>query len=118
MSRRWVWCPVQQRVVEPHERIPQQIQRSPLPSPMVITDEVAPFRSMADGKIYSSKSRYYAETKARGYEIVGNEKVKGKTPDTFEPENIEQELSDAYDYLEAGNPVPKLKDTKPEQWND
>lgn len=111
-----MWCPVQQKVVEPHERIAQTNQRSALPCPMVITDDVEPFRSMADGKVYTSKSRYYAETKARGYEIVGNEKVKGKTPQSYEPQDIEKELSDAYDYLEAGNPAPTLKDTKPEQW--
>jgi hypothetical protein len=30
--------------------------------------------SMADGKRYTSKSRYKAELRARGYEIVGNER--------------------------------------------
>lgn len=34
---------------------------------------VAGIRSHADGKQYDSKSRYTAEVKARGFEIVGNE---------------------------------------------
>lgn len=34
--------------------------------------------SMADGQHYTSKSRYYADLKARGYEILGNEKPVSK----------------------------------------
>lgn len=55
----------------------------------LITDTVEPFKSMADGKHYDSKSRYRAEVKARGFEIVGNEKAQ---PRRFEPDKraIEQ----------------------------
>jgi hypothetical protein len=45
---------------------------------MVIGDSIAPFRSMADGKIYESKSQYRADLKARGLVEVGNEKVTAK----------------------------------------
>ena len=48
----------------------------------VITDTHAPFKSMADGQIYDSKSRYRAEIKARGYEEIGNERVINPT---YEP---------------------------------
>jgi hypothetical protein len=41
--------------------------------PMVISDTMDAVRSMADGKIYESKSRMRAEQKARGYVEVGNE---------------------------------------------
>lgn len=33
-----------------------------------------PFKSMADGKVYDSKSSYRKELKARGFQEVGNDK--------------------------------------------
>lgn len=33
-----------------------------------------PFQSMADGKFYTSKAKYRAELRARGFEEVGNER--------------------------------------------
>lgn len=115
MRERFVWCPVQEKVVPSHERIALPRQRSALPAPMVITDEIAPMQSMADGKVYTSKSRYYAETKARGYEIVGNEKQKPKTLGVDERQ-LERDLSDAYDQFDAQGPGAPLKDKYPEQW--
>jgi hypothetical protein len=41
--------------------------------PMVISDTMDAVRSMADGKMYESKSRMSAEQKARGYIEVGND---------------------------------------------
>lgn len=46
-------------------------------APGVISDEACtPFKSMADGKIYDSKSEYRKSLKALGYEETGGEKVK------------------------------------------
>jgi len=42
---------------------------------MIRTDGIDPIRSMADGQIYDSRSRYYADLKARGLEIVGDERA-------------------------------------------
>ena len=43
--------------------------------PQIISDTIEPFHSMADGRVYSSKSRYRAELKARGLIEVGNERL-------------------------------------------
>jgi len=114
-GERWIWCRVQKKPVRPHEVVREPKQRSPLPCPMVITDEIEPFQSMADGKIYTSKSRYYAETRARGYEIVGNERIKPKSAEPDERQ-IERDLADAYDQCEAGKGVNDLPGKYPEQW--
>lgn len=39
----------------------------------VQSDTIEPFRSMADGKMYGSKSKYRADLKARGLIEVGND---------------------------------------------
>jgi hypothetical protein len=41
----------------------------------IISDTTAPFRSMADGKMYDSKSVYRRDLRARGLIEVGNERV-------------------------------------------
>lgn len=43
--------------------------------PQIISDTISPFRSMADGKMYDSKSQYRSDLKARGLIEVGNERV-------------------------------------------
>lgn len=40
---------------------------------MIISDHHEPFKSMADGKMYDSKSAYRQECRARGMEEVGND---------------------------------------------
>ena len=47
----------------------------PEDAPMVRTDAMAPIRSMLDGRMYDSKSRYYGTLKAAGAEIAGNDKA-------------------------------------------
>lgn len=57
----------------------------------VISDTIAPIKSMADGKMYDSKSRYYAEVKARGFEVVGNDipmKPRNREPDARKIERV------------------------------
>lgn len=47
--------------------------------PQIISDTIEPFRSMADGKIYSSKSLYRGDLRARGLTEVGND-AQSRTP--------------------------------------
>lgn len=54
--------------------------RSGLAIPMIISDTLRdPVKSMADGRIYDSKSAYYKSVKSAGCEIVGNDPA-GYTP--------------------------------------
>lgn len=46
--------------------------------PQIISDTIEPFRSMADKRIYTSKSRYRADLRARGMIEVGNEQVQAR----------------------------------------
>lgn len=60
----------------------------------VISDSIAPFRSMADGKMYDSKSQYRRELKARGCVELGSDQVK------FTP-----------------TPLPPVRDALRQVWN-
>jgi hypothetical protein len=51
--------------------------------PAVISDNLDYMVSMADGKRYTSKAKYRAELKARGYTEVGNERM----PDIPRPQS-------------------------------
>jgi hypothetical protein len=44
--------------------------------PNIISDTIAPFQSMADGRMYDSKSQYRRDLKSRGLVEAGNEQVK------------------------------------------
>jgi len=44
------------------------------PAPAVRPDGMAPLRSMADGRLYDSKSAYYASVRRAGCEIVGDDR--------------------------------------------
>lgn len=72
----------------------------------VISDTIDGFRSMADGKMYDSKSRYATDLRARGLEIVGNEKAPFEKEHTYDSrglgDGIERSISDAYDQLQSG----------------
>lgn len=48
------------------------------PGFQIISDTMVPMRSMADGKMYDSKSRYRGDLKARGLIEVGNESMTQK----------------------------------------
>lgn len=64
--------------------------------PMVISDEHAPFKSMADGRIYDSKSAYRRTLKEHGFIEVGNDEPAPRYPD-FEPESAVPDLEKAWD---------------------
>lgn len=50
---------------------------SPPPRPRIAIQGVKePFQSMADGRYYDDTRTYEREVRARGYEVVGNEKAK------------------------------------------
>jgi|TARA_R110000803_G_C11987491_1_gene321534 hypothetical protein len=50
----------------------------------VVTDDTTdPFKSMADGKYYTSKKKYRNEVSARGYEEVGNDKQEHRVKDAY-----------------------------------
>lgn len=65
----------------------------PRPRLHVIGDTSEPFKSMADGEMYTSKSAYRREVKARGYEEVGND-VGRMTPE-LDQGSIEADVSQA-----------------------
>jgi hypothetical protein len=50
--------------------------------PGLISDDLGTqgIRHMANGKLYDSKSRFRAETRARGLEEVGNDRPEGSRP--------------------------------------
>lgn len=47
--------------------------------PQIITDTIDPIRSMADGKMYDSKSAYRRELRARGCYEIGNDRIERQT---------------------------------------
>jgi hypothetical protein len=65
-------------LVPKHLAAPLHVAHSDGPS--VISDELDYVQNPADGRRYTSKSRYYAEVRARGLEIVGNEDLAKHTP--------------------------------------
>jgi hypothetical protein len=65
------------KLVPKHEAAPLSHPGAPsdLPRPFVVSDGCE-FVSMVDGSTVTSKSRYRADLRARGYEEVGNERPK------------------------------------------
>ncbi len=53
-------------------------ERSDLSAPSLIRDYHEPFKSMADGHIYDSKSAYRRTLKEKGLTEVGNDAIPGK----------------------------------------
>lgn len=58
----------------------------------IISDTMAPIRSMADGKMYDSKSVYRSDLKARGLVEVGNDRTQ-RAPVQAPP--VRQHMRDA-----------------------
>ena len=56
----------------------QFADRSELSAPSLIRDQHEPFKSMADGRIYDSKSAYRRTLKEKGLTEVGNDAPLGK----------------------------------------
>lgn len=104
MSKRFVYDPRRpfgQRFVE----IPLDWRPMPRPRVHIIGDAPErPFKSMADGEIYDSKSAYRRELKARGYVEIGNDlKPADFAPKPYEPEGIRHDILQAAS--ELGTPL-------------
>jgi len=70
---RWIWHPVEKRLVPADEYVRPQTARSDLPAPTIIADHMKPVQSMLDGKMYDSKSALRGTYKAAGVEELGND---------------------------------------------
>jgi hypothetical protein len=102
-SERFIWSAELQKWCPPSQALaarPRYDSRSDLPCPHVISDHLPDIINHADGKLYDSKSSYYAAVKAAGCEVVGNDPAFAdpKGPDNT-PKGIEQDISDAYDQV-------------------
>lgn len=64
-------------------------------SAYVINDEIAPLRSHANGKIYTSRSKYIAEHEAAGF-VVGDKSSKRREPE-IEPTK-DSEIIEGFKY--------------------
>lgn len=60
-------------------------------------DTMEPIRSMADGKMYDSKSAYRRDVKARGLIELGNETIKEPKRDI--PEGLRNDIREAYERI-------------------
>lgn len=79
--------------------------RSELGFPMVISDQMAPAQSMADGKVYESKRAMLAATRAAGCIEVGNEKQKPFVRPRPDRRQIKQAIEKATARYERGERV-------------
>lgn len=77
----------------------EESKRSHLSAPMIISDTMNPIRSMADGKMYDSKSAYERGVKATGCRIVGNDRLESSTP---QRPRVGHDIKRAIDQLKAG----------------
>lgn len=94
------WDKEQQKMVE-HKPQPREKGQSAY----FIPDEMEPTKHMANGKIYTSKSKFRAATKALGYEEVGNDvNYRVKKPER-NVGNLEEDISRAY-YQVRDNEAP------------
>lgn len=64
-------------------RLVRKERAAPMAGHFVISDEMAPTRHMADGKHYTSKSRFREATRAAGCIEVGND-----TAQMFKPRRV------------------------------
>jgi hypothetical protein len=75
----------------------QAFQRSDLPCPMLISDQMPPCEHV-DGRFYDSKAAYRAVTKANGLTEVGSEKLnqpRPKVPKAVREKGIDQAVERA-----------------------
>lgn len=102
----------------PHNCMPPDYDlKSELPAPYIVTDNlpggIHGMRSMSDGKLYDSKSAYYASLKRSGHEIVGNDR--SMRPETLREKVIERGPSEAeitQAVLDARDQCKALSDTE------
>lgn len=82
------------------------MNRSAHPGPMLIRDQMAPVRSMLDGKMYDSKRALRATYRAAGVVEVGNDSSvtapKKKTPVRPKKEDVAATVSRAFSQAGLG----------------
>ncbi len=71
------------------------------PAPMVRPDGMGPLRSMADGRIYDSRSAYLASVRAAGCEIVGDERAPFERRPALEPGRAGADIKTAIEQLRS-----------------
>lgn len=88
--------------------------RSLLPAPMLNMDSIGDLRSMADGKVYSSKSALRRGYKAAGVVEVGGE-APTRTLDNSRPVT-KNEVGEAYRKVRAGYKPKPLESESSTAW--
>lgn len=83
---------------------PAQARSDALPVPMFISDTMEPVKSMADGRVYDSKSAIRAGYKAGGFIEVGNDTshLKAKPISRPDPAKINDAVDKAIARFERG----------------
>ena len=77
----------------------EKSKATPLLSHYVIQDSHDPFQSMADGKMYDSKSAYRRSLKAQGLAELGNERLKNQ-PTPLPP--LEPVIHESFEKVRQG----------------
>jgi len=70
-------------------------------APMIRPDGMDPIRSQLDGRLYDSRSAYYASLRAGGAEIVGNDRAPFERRPPFAPQGVAQSVKQAIEQLES-----------------
>lgn len=70
-------------------------------APMVRPDGMTPTRSMADGRIYDSRSRYYDSVRRAGCEIVGDDRAPFDRRPELRPNGVAADIKIALEQLRA-----------------
>lgn len=88
----------------PHNCLPEQrgAPSDAIPVPSVISDSMAPVKSMADGRYYDSKSAIRAGYKAGGFVEIGNDTPKPKPASRPDPRAINDAVERAVARVERG----------------
>lgn len=75
---------------------------SPNAAPNIRADGMDAILSHADGRIYDSRSAYYASVKAAGCEIVGNDTGGFGPRPEYRPKDVGRDIQTAMQQLQSG----------------
>lgn len=85
------------RMIDENGNFIDQSGQSFSPSVSIISDKLDNVWNPADGKIYDSKSKYYAAVKAHGGEIIGNEQQKASRPQVqYDRRELREQINAAW----------------------
>ena len=70
-------------------------------APMIRTDGMDPIRSMADGRMYDSKSGYYGSVRRAGCEIVGDDRKPFDRRPEFVSAGVGRDIKQAIEQLRS-----------------